>query len=68
VRPSAAKCIRGHDFPLEDVMLTTLAVILLVAWLLGVVGTYTIGAFVHVLLLIAVVLFVVSLLGGRRAV
>ena len=35
-------------------MLYTLAVILLIAWLLGVVGTYTIGAFVHVLLVVAV--------------
>ena len=47
-------------------MLFTIAVILLIAWLLGVVGTYTIGAFVHVLLVIAVVLFVVGLLSGRR--
>ncbi|MGE5813926.1 MAG: lmo0937 family membrane protein [Acidobacteriota bacterium] len=47
-------------------MLYTLAVILLVAWLLGIVGTYTIGAFVHVLLVIAIVLFVVGLLNGRR--
>jgi hypothetical protein len=49
-------------------MLYTIAIILLVAWLLGVVGTYTIGAFVHVLLVIAVVLFVVGLLSGRRTV
>lgn len=48
-------------------MLYTIAVILLVAWLLGLVGTYTIGAFVHVLLVIAVVLFLVGLLNGRRA-
>jgi hypothetical protein len=47
-------------------MLYTLAVILLVAWLLGIVGTYTIGAFVHVLLVVAVVLFVVGLVSGRR--
>ena len=47
-------------------MLYTIAVILLIAWLLGVVGTYTIGAFVHVLLVIAVVLFIVGLLSGRR--
>jgi uncharacterized protein DUF5670 len=47
-------------------MLFTIAVILLIAWLLGVVGTYTIGAFVHVLLVIAVVLFIVGLLSGRR--
>jgi uncharacterized membrane protein YtjA (UPF0391 family) len=49
-------------------MLYTLAVILLIAWLLGVVGTYTIGGIVHVLLVIALVLFVVGLLTGRRTV
>ena len=49
-------------------MLYTIAVILLVAWLLGIVGTYTIGAFVHVLLVIALVLFVVGLLSGSRTV
>jgi hypothetical protein len=49
-------------------MLFLLAVILLVAWLLGIVGTYTIGAFVHVLLVIAVVLFIVGLLSGRRTI
>jgi len=48
-------------------MLYTLAVILLVAWLLGLVGTYSIGAFVHVLLVVAVVLFAIGLLGGRRS-
>jgi uncharacterized protein DUF5670 len=49
-------------------MLYTLAVILLVAWLLGLVGTYTIGSIVHVLLVIAIVLFVIGLLSGRRTV
>ena len=47
-------------------MLYTIAVILLLAWLLGFLGVYTIGAFVHVLLVIAIVLFLVGLLGGRR--
>ena len=47
-------------------MLYTIAVILMIAWLLGIVGTYTIGAFVHVLLVVAIILFVVGLLGGRR--
>ena len=47
-------------------MLYTIAVILLIAWLLGVIGIYTIGAFVHALLVVAIVLFVVGLLGGRR--
>ena len=49
-------------------MLYTVAVILLVLWLLGVVGTYTVGAFVHVLLVLAIVLFVIGLLSGRRTV
>ena len=49
-------------------MLYTLAVILLIAWLLGVIGTYAIGAFVHLLLVIAVVLFLVGILSGRRTV
>jgi len=49
-------------------MLYTLAMILLIAWLLGIVGTYTIGAFVHVLLVIAVVLFLVGLINGRAVV
>lgn len=49
-------------------MLLTLAIILLIAWLLGVVGMYTIGAFVHVLLVMAVVLFLVGLISGRRTV
>ena len=48
-------------------MLMVLAVILLVAWLLGVVGTYTVGAFVHVLVA-AIVLFLVGIISGRRTV
>jgi uncharacterized membrane protein YtjA (UPF0391 family) len=48
-------------------MLYTIAVILLVAWLLGFVGIYTIGSVIHVLLVVAIVLFLVGLLSGRRA-
>jgi uncharacterized membrane protein YtjA (UPF0391 family) len=47
-------------------MLYTIAVILLIAWLLGIVGIYTVGAFVHVLLVVAIVLFLVELMSGRR--
>ena len=46
-------------------MLYTIAVILLIAWLLGIVGAYTIGAFVHVLLVIAIALFVIGLMSRR---
>ena len=47
-------------------MLYTIAVILLIAWLLGFVGLYTVGSFIHVLLAVAIVLFLVGLLSGRR--
>ena len=47
-------------------MLMIIAAILFVAWLLGIVGAYTIGAFVHVLLVVAIVLFLVGLISGRR--
>jgi len=49
-------------------MLYTIAVILLIAWLLGFVGTFTVGPILHVLLVVAIVLFVVGLLSGRRSV
>ena len=47
-------------------MLYSIALILLVAWLLGIVGTYTLGPLVHVLLVVAIVLFLVGLVSGRR--
>lgn len=49
-------------------MLYTIAVILLILWLLGLVSGYTIGAFIHVLLVIALVLLLVQFLSGRRVV
>jgi len=49
-------------------MLYTIAVVLLLLWLLGFVGVYTVGAFIHVLLVIAIVLVIVQVLSGRRAV
>jgi uncharacterized membrane protein len=52
----------------EKAMLFTLALILFVAWLLGLVGVYTIGSIVHVLLVIALVLFLVGIISGRRTV
>jgi Family of unknown function (DUF5670) len=52
----------------EGTMLFTIAVILLVLWLLGLVSGYTMGNFIYVLLVIALVLFVVGLVSGRRTV
>ena len=49
-------------------MLYTLAVILLILWALGLVSGYTIGAFIHVLLVVALVLILLQVLSGRRVV
>jgi hypothetical protein len=49
-------------------MLYTIAVVLLILWLLGLVSGYTLGAFVHVLLVIAVVLLLAGFVSGRRVV
>ena len=49
-------------------MLWTIFVILLVLWLLGMVSGYTMGNFIYVLLVIAIVLFLVRLVSGRRVV
>jgi hypothetical protein len=47
-------------------MLYTVAVILIVLWLLGMVTSYTLGGFVHILLVIAVVVILVRVIQGRR--
>ncbi|SDB02807.1 hypothetical protein SAMN05660653_00111 [Desulfonatronum thiosulfatophilum] len=47
-------------------MLWTIFVILLVMWLLGLVSGYTVGGFIHLLLVIAVIVIVIQLLQGRR--
>ncbi|PYL01202.1 MAG: lmo0937 family membrane protein [Verrucomicrobia bacterium] len=48
-------------------MLWTIFVILLVLWLLGLVSSYTLGGFIHLLLVLAVVILIINLLSGRRA-
>jgi hypothetical protein len=50
----------------ETTMLETIAIILIVLWLLGMVSGYTLGNFIYVLLVIAIVLFLVRLISGRR--
>jgi len=47
-------------------MLSTIAVILIVLWLLGLVSSYTMGGFIHVLLVIAIVVILVRVIGGRN--
>jgi hypothetical protein len=60
--------VYSRDHRTEEVaMLWTIFVILLVLWLLGVVTSYTLGGFIHVLLVIAVIMAVMQLIQGRRA-
>lgn len=47
-------------------MLETIAIILVVLWLLGFITSYTMGGFIHILLVIAVVVILVRVIGGRR--
>ncbi len=49
-------------------MLWTILVILLILWLLGLVTSYTLGGFIHLLLVIALILLVLQLVTGRRTV
>jgi hypothetical protein len=48
-------------------MLWTIAVILIVLWLLGLVTSYTMGGFIHILLVIAIIVILLNLIQGRRS-
>jgi Family of unknown function (DUF5670) len=56
-----------RDYLRREGMLWTIFVILLVLWLVGVVSSYTLGGFIHLLLVLAVVALIFQLLTGRRA-
>jgi hypothetical protein len=49
----------------EHIMLYTIAVVLIILWLLGVVTSYTIGGFIHILVVIAVIMVLLRLISGR---
>jgi hypothetical protein len=47
-------------------MLWTLAVVLIILWLLGLVSSYTLGGFIHILLVVAIIMILVRLIQGRQ--
>jgi len=49
-------------------MLWTIAVVLLILWALGLVSSYTIGGFIHILLIVAIIVILINVIQGRRAV
>jgi hypothetical protein len=58
----------GLSNPKEDQMLWTIAVILLILWLLGLVSSYTMGGFIHILLVIAIVVVLIRVIQGRKII
>jgi hypothetical protein len=48
-------------------MLYTIAVVLLILWLLGLVSSYTVGGFIHILLVVALVMILINFISGRRS-
>jgi uncharacterized membrane protein len=52
----------------EEAMLWTITIILFVLWLVGMVSSYTLGGWIHILLVLAVIVLIFNLLSGRRAV
>ena len=49
-------------------MIYTIAVVLIILWLLGLVTSYTLGGFIHVLLVIALIVILVNFIGGRKSI
>jgi hypothetical protein len=54
------------EFDGRVIMLYTIAVVLIVLWLLGMVSSYTMGGFIHVLLVIAIIVVLLNIIQGRR--
>jgi hypothetical protein len=48
-------------------MLYTIAVVLLILWLLGLVSSYTVGGFIHILLVVALIMILLNFISGRRS-
>jgi len=72
VAPVKVDCFCTNEFGIRVVdkrrgmMLWTIFVILLVLWLLGVVSSYTVGGFIHILLVLALVVLLINIISGRR--
>jgi hypothetical protein len=66
-RNGSGSCEARYDLTeRNNPMLWTIFVILLVLWLLGLVSSYTLGGFIHILLVIAIVVLIINLIQGRR--
>jgi Family of unknown function (DUF5670) len=65
--PGAAQALAARvSCEIETTMLWTILVVLFVLWLLGMVTSHTLGGFIHILLLVALAIFVINLIQGQR--
>jgi hypothetical protein len=64
--PALAIRLQYFTASVEVLMLWTIFVMLLILWVLGIVSSYTLGGYIHLLLVVALVVFVVNLLTGRK--
>jgi predicted ferric reductase len=67
LKASVVAAIKATTLQEVGNMLWTIFVILLVLWLLGLVSSYTLGGFIHILLVLAVVVLILQLVSGRRS-
>ena len=67
-RPLCMPNAQLHNFKESDVMLWIIFVILLVLWLLGMVSAYTLGGYIHILLIVALAVVLIRVTQGRRQV
>lgn len=64
----ATSAVNMGSCEIGTAMLWTIFVVLCVLWLLGMVTSYTLGGFIHILLLVALAIFVLNLIQGRRRI
>jgi len=57
----------GHQISGEHPMLWTITIILFILWIVGLVSSYTLGGWIHILLVLAIIVLIFNLLSGRRA-
>lgn len=59
---------QGHHQKEIDLMLWTITIILIILWILGLVTSYTLGGWIHILLVLAIIILIFNLLSGRRGI
>jgi hypothetical protein len=58
----------GHQIQEIDPMLWTITIILFILWIVGLVSSYTLGGWIHILLVLAIIVLIFNLMSGRRAI